>query len=255
MKMIATLLMLIPGVSPAANLCSIESITAAQRAYEMAGAHAVLEACELEAPVKTGEAHRELVARAALLVAELHRIDYEATPKSEPSKRRAGGTLIDDAADSGLKALAGLSETSERLRLKADLLATKIRSNFRAKKYGKKMETAASRALEVDPSNARALVSQAKPFLFAEERHGGDLERAIQILDEALALEPTLESALLLRALAYEEQGMTEASRQDIDAALAANPQCRPARERLQSQEATPPIRPARRADPPHDSS
>ncbi len=213
--------------------CNPESITAAQQSYDLGVAILVLEACELEAPVRTGEAHRELVARAALLVAELHRIDFEAAPKSKRPERRALGLLIDEAADTGLKSLKDLPETSERLRLEADLLATKIRSDYRGKKYSKKMKAAAARALELDPSNARAIVSQAKPFLFAETRHGGDLEEAVRRLGEALIVEPTLESALLLRALAYERQGETEASRIDLKAALAANPQCRPAHDRL----------------------
>lgn len=213
--------------------CNPESITAAQLTYDLEAAIPVLEACELEAPVRTGDPHRELVGRAALLVAELHRIDFEAVPKSERPARRALGILIDAAADTGLKSLKNLPETSERLRLEADLLATKIRSDFRAKKYGKKMKAAAARALELDPSDARAIVSQAKPFLFAETRHGGDLDEAIRLLGEALAIEPTLESALLLRAFAFERQGKTEASRKDLTAALATNPQCRPARERL----------------------
>ena len=232
-KIIAALLIVIPAVVLAAGPCTIERVNVAQLSYDLGGAISILEACELEAPVKTNDHHRELVARAALLVAELHRIDFEAMNTDDRSERRRLGTLIDDAADTGLESIEALPETSERLRLEADLLATKIRSDFRAKKYGKKMKAAAARALELDPSNARAIVSQAKPFLFAETRHGGDLNEAIQLLGEALAIESALESALLLRALAFDLLGETEASQKDLRAALAANPQCRPARERL----------------------
>ena len=76
---------------------------------------------------------------------------------------------------------------------------------------------------------------QASRRCFHGRSKTGDLDEAIRLLGEALALKPTLESALLLRALAYERQGQTEASRKDLQAALAANPQCRPARERLQT--------------------
>ncbi len=235
-KLGLTLCFVLASISASAESpCNPDSVTGAQRAYDLEAAISVLEACALEAPVRTSDQHRQLVARAALLVAELHRIDFEAISESERPERRALGILIDDAADTGLKSLKDLPETSERLRLEADLLATKIRSDFRGKKYGKKMKAAAARALELDPSNTRAIVSQAKPFLFAETRHGGDLEEAVRRLGEALIVEPTLENALLLRALAYERQGKSEASREDLSAALAANPQCRPARERLQS--------------------
>ncbi len=236
MRWAAAFLVIAPAVTMAAGLCSTESIDSARRAYDLEAAQTTLENCELEAPIRTGEAHRELVARAALLVSELYRIDFEAVDTSERSRRRTLGALIDQVADDGLESLEHIPETSERLRLEADLLATKIRSDFRAKKYGKKMKAAAARAGELDPSNARAVASQAKPFLFAEIQHGGDLEEAVRLLGEALAIEPALESALLLRALAYERIGKNEASRMDLEAALAANPQCRPARELLQTQ-------------------
>ncbi len=236
MRWIAALLTLVPAVALAGGLCTTESIEAAQRGYDLEAARTTLAHCELEAPVKTDDHHHERVARAALLVAELHRIDFEAVHTKDRSKRRTLGTLIDDAADTGLESLKGLPETSERLRLEADLLATKIRSDFRAKKYGNKMKAAAARALELDPSNVLAMVSQAKPLLFAEARHGGDLDEAVRRLGQALAIEPTLESALLLRALAFDDLGQSEASRKDLKAALAGNPLCRPARERLQTE-------------------
>lgn len=232
-RWLALCMTLAPVVSTAGELCSTTAINAARRAYDLAASETAFEACELEAPVRTDDAHRELVARAALLVCELYRIDFEDTPDGQPAIRRMLGEMIDNAADSGLHSLNGLPETSERLRLEADLLATKIRSDFRAKKYGKKMKAAATRALQLDPTNALAIVNQAKPFLFAEVRHGGDLEEAVRLLDESLAIAPGLERALLLRALAFERLGRPDASQRDLKTALKNNPQCRPAEQRL----------------------
>ncbi len=154
-------------------------------------------------------------------------------PPSQKKRRRGLGESIDGAADAGLEALESLPETSCRERLRADLLATKIRSDFRAKKFADEMKAAAARAIELDPGKARAMVTLAKPFLFADDRHGRDLGEAIRLLSEAFVIDPTLENALLLRALAFEIQGRTEACRSDLRAALAANPDCRPAKERL----------------------
>ena len=230
---IVLVLLLAPTPAPATVPCSPESITAAERTYDLRAARSVLDACVVEASADNGEALGENLARAALLVAELDRIDFEELAPSQKKQRRALGASIDAAANLGLEALESMPETSCRQRLRADLLATKIRSDFRAKKYADEMKAAAGRALDLDPRNARAMVSLAKPFLFADVRHGRDLDEAIRLLGEALAVDPTLESALLLRALAFEIQGKTEACRSDLKAALAANPDCRPANERL----------------------
>jgi tetratricopeptide (TPR) repeat protein len=232
-RLIAAIALLTPTLALAAGTCSLESITAAERTYDLQAGRSVLDACSLEASGAGDEILSENLARAALLVAELYRIDFEELPPSQKKQRREFGESIDAAADTGLEALASLPETSCRQRIRADLLATKIRSDFRAKKYAKEMEAAAARALELDPGNARAMVTLAKPPLFADDRHGRDLDEAIRVLSDALAIDPTVESALLLRALAFEMQGETEACQRDLEAALAANPDCRPANERL----------------------
>lgn len=219
----------------ASGACSPSSITAVERSYDLQAARTVLDACAVASSPAGDEAHGENLARVALLVAELERLDFEDLAASEKKLRREIGERIDAAADAGLQALDALPETSPRQRMRADLLATKIRSDFRAKKHIDEMKAAAARALELDPGNARAMVTLAKPFLFADDRRGRDLEEAVRMLSEALEVDPALESALLLRALAFEGQGNTEACRNDLKAALAANPDCRPAVRRLQA--------------------
>jgi tetratricopeptide (TPR) repeat protein len=140
---------------------------------------------------------------------------------------------MDEAAEEGLRALESLSPDSEVHRLKADLLAVMIRSDYRAKKYRADMEEAATRAVELDPANARAYVSQAKPYVFAEPHEGGDPAAAVTLLSKALDLNPDLESARCLRGLAYEKAGEIEKARKDWALALENNPHCRPAKEEL----------------------
>jgi tetratricopeptide (TPR) repeat protein len=175
----------------------------------------------------------ELHARAALAVAELLRIEFEELAPGEAEQRRILGQRIDAAAEDGLQALEVLPESSELQRTRADLIATMIRSDFRAKKHEQAFRAAVERSLELDQRNARAWVSSAKPYLFAEPEQGGDVTEALRRLDRALELDPLLESARLLRAVAHDKAGDPEAAERDWQAALRANPQCRPALERL----------------------
>jgi cytochrome c-type biogenesis protein CcmH/NrfG len=114
--------------------------------------------------------------------------------------------------------------------MRADLLATMIRSDYRAKKYRGELNAAVERALELDPENPRALVSSAKPLVFAPVERGRDLDKAIRVMTRALELDADLESALLLRAHAYDVMGDTERATADWNRALDLNPECRPAR-------------------------
>lgn len=205
----------------------------ARRSYDREAALEVLAGVRAEAPQD-----RLLLAEASLLVAELYRIEFEQTPESERPERRRLGDLIDEPAREGLDAVDSLLEaegpTSTALRLRADLLGTLIRSKYRGQKHRGAMNRAARQAIELDPENALARVSLAKPLLFAPGRSEQDVREAVDLLDEALSLEPTLEPALLLRGRARAELGDLESAAEDWRAALRANPDCAPARELLE---------------------
>lgn len=208
-------------------------LDAAQRSYDAVEAAAILDEAVSNAAVNPARESQLLVARAGLLVAELLRIKWEQFPESNIADRRPLGDAIDKAAEAGLRALESLQPNSEAYRLKADLLATMIRSDYRAKKYRKEMEAAAAQAVELDPENARAYVTQAKPFVFADPNEGGDPAEAIALLSKALELNPDLETARCLRGLAYKKAGDVEQARADWELALQKNPECAPAKEEL----------------------
>ncbi len=170
---------------------------------------------------------------ALLVLAELYRIDFESLEESQRSERRAIGSKIDALADEALGIVETLAETSHTQRLTADLLGVKIRSNYQAKKYRKRMERAAEKAIELDPNNAAAYVSAAKPYLFADEDHRGDVPHGMRLLEKALELDPHSEKAQLLLAYADELSGDSDRAEQRYASALEANPNCRPAREAL----------------------
>ncbi len=173
-----------------------------------------------------------LQVRAGLLAAELLRVRFEeAAPAA--AGRDTTGQRIDAFAGEALELLPGLPESSERWRMEADLVATMIRSDFRAKKYETRFRGAVAKARALDPRSPRAIVSEAKPLLFAPPEHGRDLPAGIALLDQALALDPRLEAALLLRAFARDSLGERAAAAADWRAALAVNPDCEPARRAL----------------------
>ena len=96
------------------------------------------------------------------------------------------------------------------------------------------MERAAREALVLDAGNARALVSLAKPRLFAPGRDETDLEAGLGLLREALEVDPDLETALLLKGRALDELGRTAEAVVAWRRALEINPESRPAIDLLQ---------------------
>lgn len=236
MRLVAFILtvLLVCGATVSAQEKDIVSLLdSARLRYDLDGASAALDRALNAAESDSTAAAKRLVAQAVLLTAELRRIEWETIPETDFAKRRPLGNAIDQAAEAGLRALDTLPPDSEVYRLRADLLAVMIRSDYRAKKYRKQMEEAAAKAVELDPMNARAYVSQAKPYVFAESHQGGDLAKAIALLTKALDLDPELETARCLRGLAYKRSGDVENARADWSLALEKNPHCRPAEEEL----------------------
>lgn len=174
------------------------------------------------------EAAVRLRVQAGLAVAEALRVELETTA-DDRTARRLLGDRIDAYARSALGQLDQLPESSERERVRADLLATLIRSDYRAKKLEPELRAAIERALELDPDNPAAHVTAAKPLLFAPEGKGRDVDAALHHLDRAVQLDPDLEAARLLRATAREMAGDLVGARADARAALADNPNCTPA--------------------------
>ena len=213
-------------LAPPSAAATTDPVAQARLEYDLPGARELLSSLAAE----SGEPSAiEQEVRAALLVAELERIDFENTPTRDGEVRRRTGTRIDEAARRGLELLDQLDETSHTLRLRADLIGTLIRSKFRGKRYRAQMDRAAARAIELDPGNAQAHTSAAKPSLLRPGRDRNDLEAGLVIIERALAIDPDLETALLLRGRALWELDRKEQARQDWQQALTNNPTCHPA--------------------------
>lgn len=176
-----------------------------------------------------------IYARAALFAAELRRFEYEEKKNEwDPRDRRLYGNEIDDVTNIGHAALDNVpDELSEKWRIKADLYATMIRTKARGSLYKGRMERAQEKALKLDPQNPRALVTAAKRPLFAEERHGGDPEEALRLLNKALQIDPEMERAIVFRGIAYEKLGLPEKATAEFDRALEINPNSQLAQKKM----------------------
>lgn len=181
------------------------------------------------------DAQSLLLPKALLLVADWQRVEFEKLGKDRHAERRALGKIIDEAAQEGLDCLKNAPESSEVCRLRADFYGAMIRTDFQAKRYRKNMDAAAQRALALDPRNANACVTAAKPYLFADPGQGQDLGKAKEWLDRALELDPGHEAALLLKALIYEQLGEKSQANDLYKQVLTSNPACKPAKDRMEA--------------------
>jgi len=214
----------------------MERVAEAEQAYDLELAKEVYtEYQEYVDSLPEEEVNQEILmglARAALTVAELRRVDYE-EQDLDAIKRRALGREIDEAAEVGREALDDIGETSEKYRLKSELMATMIRSKYRGSQMGDEMFDAAAKAVELDPSNAKAFVVAARKPLYSPESRGGDVEQALKLLNHAIELNPDLERAYVFRGVAYQELGQTEKAVADWQKALEINPNSRLAKLQL----------------------
>jgi len=205
-----------------------------EREYDLPAAVALmveLQSCVIENP--SDESFMTL-ARVALLVAELRRMEYETTD-ADPRNKRLLGRTIDDAAKVGRDALEKAPNVSEKWRIQADLYGTMIRSKYKGNKYGGEMDKATERARKMDPNNANAIVTGCKRLLFATKGQGGDVPAALEMLNEALAIDPNHERALIFRGIAYDKLGKEELAEKDWKRTLELNPYSRLAKDNLQS--------------------
>lgn len=220
-----------PHVDPKVGVFA-KRIDGVRMAYDIPGAATLLEEMSKYVEAKpTREGDLE-VGRAALAVAELLRYQYEWGGLG-PIDRRNVGKKIDSAAYTGHRALNRADPSSEKYRIKADLWGTMIRSDFKAKKYGTRMERAAEIALDLDPENPNAYVTGCKRALYAPEKRGGDLDLAMEYLDTALKLAPHHEAALIMRGIGWEKMDEFDKAMEAWNKALDLNPNCRPAKENL----------------------
>ena len=225
------------GVALGATTPTFEELTVeaeeAQLQYDLQKAESLMDELRAYVSQHPNVESRMALARAALLVAELRRMEYETTDLAPRPKRLLGRT-IDAAAKIGHDVLDDLPDVSEKWRITADLYGTMIRSKYKGNKYSGEMDRATERALELDPQNPNAIVTGCKRALFAKPSQGGDVPKAIETLNRALEIDPDHERALIFRGIAYDKLGQKDLAAQDWQRALEMNPFSRLARTQLE---------------------
>ena len=206
----------------------------AKKAYSVELAEDLFPDVQAQFDTTPSEQNGWLLAKSALLLAELTRMEYESMEAS-PRDIRLKGRHIDEVAQIGLDTLKKLPKVSERYRIEADFLGTMIRSRYKGKKYSSRMEDATEKALELGPDNPEAMITAAKRPLFASDSHGGDVPKALAYLDKALAINPDHEQALVFHGIAQEKLGHSEEARADWSRALDINPASKLASEQLKN--------------------
>lgn len=220
------------GTAHADDLATLrERAEHARHAHDLAAAESAYAELKAHAEAHPSEDASFAMVRAALTVCEFERYAYATTKGHEA--RRALGDKIDAIASSGHKVLETLPDVSEKFRLKADLYATMIRTQYHGKQYAKVMDEASAKALELGGENPDAYVTSSKRQLYAPEKRGGDVEAAIEKLNKAIELSPRHEQALILRGIAHEKLQDLAAARADWNTVLEINPNSRAARENL----------------------
>lgn len=179
-----------------------------------------------------------LLGRACLTAAELYRYEYEKGTNMEARDRRLLGREGDEYARIGHDAMDGLPNSmSEKWRIKADLYATMIRSLYKGEKYVNEMDGAMEKALKLDPKNPNALLTATKRPLFAEPKHGGDPQKAFELIARVLEIDPNMELAIAFRGVAYEKLGQLDKAKADWHRALEINPKSQLAIDKLKEHE------------------
>ena len=205
-----------------------------QREYDLPAGKALMADLQTFVTENPSDDSWMTLARVALFVAELRRMDYETTD-IDPREKRLLGRTIDEAARIGHDALGHAPKISEKWRIKADLFGTMIRSKYKGNKYGGEMDRATERALELDPENASAIVTGSKRALFAKPGQGGDVPAALEMLNRALEIDPDHERALIFRGMAYEKLGNDDLAESDWKRVMERNPYSRLAKDNLSS--------------------
>ncbi len=91
-------------------------------------------------------------------------------------------------------------------------------------KYGQRANSELDRAIELNPKNANAYVSRAISYNYTPEAFGGSKKKAIELLKQAVELDPVADTPHIWLAFFHLEAQDKDAALHEITLALSANP-------------------------------
>lgn len=92
-------------------------------------------------------------------------------------------------------------------------------------RYGPKSTKEEERSLELDPNNVEGHIGLAIDKIFTPATFGGDVSKAIKLLQDAIKIDPSSDTAHAWLAQAYEAHHQHDLAVQEINRALELNPE------------------------------
>ncbi|MFN0165586.1 MAG: hypothetical protein ACKV22_04065 [Bryobacteraceae bacterium] len=183
------------------------------------------------AAAKTGDAAAQQEAALAY--------SYAAEVAQELRDKAKAKSLAEAGIPFGERAVALKGDGAEAHRLLGTLCGQVIPANVLAGlKYGKRAQQELDRAVELEPRNAKVLLSRGVGYYYLPAAFGGGFDKALELFQKAAGLDPKSDEAFLWAGLALRKLNRNPEAR----AAFSKSLQLNPARVWTKSQlEKTPP--------------
>jgi tetratricopeptide (TPR) repeat protein len=181
------------------------------------------------------EALRRLIGDAQL------RVEHEKTAQAyqelaqldlwlcEAGHGRNDNKVIKEAAQEGAsaaeKAIAIDPNSSEAHRLEGESLSQLIPHVFAGgPRLGPRSTRELDRAIELNPKNVNAYIARAYNYFFTPKAFGGDKQKAAEMLQKALELDPSSDTAHAWLAQVYLALGQKQDAWREINTAVRLDP-------------------------------
>jgi tetratricopeptide (TPR) repeat protein len=131
---------------------------------------------------------------------------------------------LDTAITDTLAALNCNDRSANAHALLGDLYGAKITGMFSGMRYGPKANAEVAKAFQLDPRNAMAFAAQGRKYLYAPSAFGGDVDKAIESFQKAIATDPGSDDDYVWLAIAWRKKGDTVHEREALSQAMQMNP-------------------------------
>lgn len=166
---------------------------------------------------KTGDSAAQLEAALAY--------SYAAEVAQEMRDKMKAKSLAEAGIPFAERAIALKGDSAEPHRLLGTLCGQIIPANVLAGlKYGKRAQQELDRAVELEPKNAKVLLSRGVGYYYLPAAFGGGSDKALDHFQKAVELDPKSDEALLWSGLALRKMNRNREARAAFSKALQLNP-------------------------------
>jgi tetratricopeptide (TPR) repeat protein len=196
---------------------------AARDRGDIAALHQLIAQAETDARQKNSAETYERVAELNLWLSEAGHVNNDSKVVKQGAQ---------DGVAAAEKAVSLNPNSSEAHRLNGELTGELVGVVFMGgMRHGKHAGDELDKALQLDPKNAEAYVGRAIGYFFAPSTFGGSKDKAVEYLQKAIAINPTLGRAHIWLAQVYQSQGKHDEAQREINEALRIDPERRFAKD------------------------